>query len=187
MNNDTKRLARKWAERKQKQAERHWEDSGYTIREDTQAAIKHVLATTPEPTMEDVEWEDKKHHLAGATTPDGDEVVMMWHDANGTGHIIADLGEGPRESLTPNGKRYELVEVTDKPEPADEPEHPETLETLEDYENAPDGTIVALPRTIKTWVKAGADGWLGSLGFRSSASMAGTPRTMLREGWGWVE
>ena len=178
MNNDTKRLAREWAERKQKQAERHWEDSGYTIREDTQAAIKHVLATTPEPTMEDVEWEDKKHHLAGATTPDGDEVVMMWHDANGTGHIIADVGEGPRDAFTPNGKRYELREITD------EPERPETLETVEDYENAPEGTIIANPGDMP-WIKE--DGHWRSPRFRQSSeslalTVVGNDRPVLR--WG---
>ena len=134
MNNDTKRLAREWAERKQKQAERHWEDSGYTIREDTQAAIKNVLATTPPLTMADVEWEVGKHALTGATCSiGGGERVMI---APIDGRILnVPLRTGfpaltmPSE-LTPNGKHYELQDMTDVPE-YPEPERPETLETVE--------------------------------------------------------
>lgn len=128
MSNERERLARQWATSTLPRGDAK-----------TLAAIEHILATTTEPTMAGVKWEHEKHHLAGATTLAGFDAVMMWCDEEDTGHIITDLGEWRPDQLTPNGKRYELREVG-APE---EPEHPETLTTLEDYENAPEGTIVA--------------------------------------------
>ena len=105
-----------------------------------QAAAEYILAHVPAPTMQGVQWEHEKHHLAGATTPAGHDAVMMWHDEEDTGYIITDLDAWRPDQLTPNGKRYELREVG-APE---EPEHPDVLKTVEGYENAPVGTIVAL-------------------------------------------
>ena len=173
------KLARQWAERKQAQAKRHMEDAGYFPREDTMAAIEHVLATTDPLTMADVEWDTKKHHLAGATLPDGHEVVMMWPDTYGTGHIIAKEGEWPRERLTPNGKRYELREVG-APE---QPEHPATLVTKQDYVNAPHGTIVAEPGG-HALTKGSDGGWWPGGTWRTSREMAGTKRDVIRWEWG---
>lgn len=273
-NTETARLARQWAE----------EADPKLLSEMTRAVRDHILATTDPPTMADVEWDDEKHHLAGATLPNGEEVVMMWPDTYGTGNIIAKEGEWTRDRLTPNGKRYELVEVTDKPENsvepstktmdeytmaeradmvgmwagynrheaggkptafviitgeeneagrvpcynpgaptphawapdswmltprfdmprawstdgdpcepmvssnenvgADQPAHPETLTTLEDYENAPEGTIVALQDTASVWVKSNGMWRRGDYDTRPSASMEVVSRTMLREGWG---
>lgn len=175
------KLARQWAERKKAQAKRHMEDAGYFPREDTMAAIEHVLATTDPLTMADVEWDTKKHHLAGATLPDGHEVVMMWPDTYGTGHIIAKEGEWPRERLTPNGKRYELREVGAPEQPA----HPATLETVEDYVNAPEGTTVAEPG-YTAWTKVYDGNWWRGDEDNTSHWMAGTKRDMLRKGWGQV-
>lgn len=118
MSNNTARLAREWATSTLPKGDAK-----------TMAAIEHIMATTTEPTMADVEWSGEKHHLAGATLPDGGEVVMMWPDNYGTGHIIAKEGEWPPERLTPNGKRYELVEVTDKPENPVEP----STKTMDEY------------------------------------------------------
>lgn len=140
------KLARQWAERKKAQAKRHVEDAGYFPREDTLAAIEHVLATTTDPlTMADVEWEVEKHYLAGATSEiDGSELVMV---APLDDLIVSAKPGGDRvsltspETLTPNGKKYELREVG----ATAEPEHPATLETQADYENAPEGTVVAEP------------------------------------------
>ena len=100
------------------------------------AAAEVVVKHTPPLSMDYVEWDDEKHRLAGATTSTGQEVVMMWYDAKHTDHIISARDEWRREQLTPNGKHYELREVTD------EDEHPEVLTTVEDYAGAPEGTVV---------------------------------------------
>ena len=131
--------------------------------EDVLAAADHILATTDPLTMADVEWDDEKHHLAGATLPNGEEVVMMWPDTYGTGNIIAKEGEWTRDRLTPNGKRYELVEFTDKQDSTDTPTHPATLTTEQDYANAPKGTIVDIDGTVAVrgefgWYSAGYEG-----------------------------
>ena len=172
MSNDTQRLARAWAELVLTQE---------IITPEAVAAAEHILATTTPPTMADVEWDHDKYHLHGATTPKGDEVVMLWHDDIDTDHIITDHAEWPRDRLTPNGKRYELREVG-APE---QPEHPETLVTLEDYENAPVGTVVAM-RGCFAWTKGGCGDWGDGDGrnWDTNGEMAGIKRDVLRKGWG---
>lgn len=141
---------------------------------------EYVLATTGEPTMADVEWDDEKHHMAGATLPGGGEVVMVWPDVHNPDLIITKEGEWARKELTPNGKRYELREVG-APE---QPEHPATLETLEDYENAPVGTIVAYAG-CSPYLKKGPDKWEDThYEVRGNEGMSGVSRQMLRRGWG---
>ena len=127
------------------------------------ATAERILATTTPPTMADVEWDDEKHYLAGATTSNGGSVVMLWHDDIDTDHIITDHAEWPRDRLTPNGKKYELREVG-APE---QPEHPATLVTEQDYENAPVGTVVDMngkvaSRGVRVWSIAGAEGRFNS-------------------------
>lgn len=169
MNNDIERLARRWAERITAQPDWKW-DPGLT------AAAEHILATTTPPTMADVEW-GPEHYLAGATTPEGLEVVMMWHDEH-TENIITDEGNIPRYRLMPNGKTYRLAEVTD------EPEHPEVLSTVEDYENAPAGTIVA-NNGDSPYTKRGLGDWADRFDDkRSNEGMSDTSRKVLRWGWG---
>ena len=173
------KLARQWAERKKAQAKRHMEDAGYVTREDTLAAIEHVLATTDPLTMADAVWNDEKHHLAGATTPSGIEVVMLWLNT-GINRIVTGGGLYARDMLTPNGKRYELREVG-APE---QPEHPEVLTTREDYENAPVGTIVAR-NEYHPCVKQHFGVWENTFGTTySDAEMADASRQVLRWGWG---
>ena len=173
------KLARQWAERKRKQVQRHLEDAGYFPREDTMAAIEHILATTTPPTMADVEWDHDKYHLHGATTPKGDEVVMLWHDDIDTDHIITDHAEWQRDRLTPNGKHYELREVG-APE---QPEHPDTLVTEQDYENAPVGTVVA---ELGGWArtKGFCGDWSDGATWITDREMANKERQELRWGWG---
>ena len=174
MSNERERLAREWAEDCQGEGKL----PAYGIA--AQAAAEHILATTTPPTMQGVQWEHEKHHLAGATTPAGHDAVMMWHDVDETGHIITDLGEWRPDQLTPNGKRYELVEVG-APE---EPEHPETLTTVEDYRTAPAGTI-SVDLNGYPWLKVNSAIWESrSLEFSPQTMFMHGPHSVLRWGWG---
>lgn len=181
---DREKLARQWAEQVRR-TDAEYERKGRRYSGDPmRAAAEYILATTT-PTMADVEWDHEKHHLAGAVFQNAGttaEVVMFQKD--GSGAIIAvDVEDGKpfigdASKYTPNGKRYELVEVT-------EPGHPEVLETLEDYENAPEGTIAtrqvkgaAFIKSIGNWSVA------GYTGAEPSTYMAGVPRHVLRWGWG---
>lgn len=179
MSNERERLAREWAESKLAMPTGH-------LDADVLAAVEHVMATTPEPTMADVEWDDEKHYLAGAvyeyegsTCP----VVMVGETRDSCGIYSVDLDEGTGfwpmpEDLTPNGKKYELVEVTDQPK------HPETLTTVEDYANAPVGTIAAVDFFLPL-VKLSRGFWASSMGENySDEDIAGARRKVLRRGWG---
>ena len=65
-----------------------------------------------------------------------------------------------------------------------EPAHPEFLETEADYENAPEGTIVACEDS-PPWYKFDSV-WLSTVtcGSNSAESMSGIIREVLRWGWG---
>ena len=66
----------------------------------------------------------------------------------------------------------------------DQPEHPETLVTVGDYENAPEGTIVARDDHAPL-LKRGPNAWTteySSLAY--DEDMARNPRQVLRWGWG---
>lgn len=177
MSNETARLAREWAEDFLTHADKT-DDRYDPSKAGVIAAAERILATTDPLTMADVEWDDDKHYLTGATGPFGDEVVMMWYDDD-TDHIFTNGEEWPRDRLTPNGKRYELREVGAPEEPA----RPATLETVEDYENAPAGTVVAEPgRPALTKTHGGE--WHRYGGWFTSDEMAHTERQVLRWGKG---
>ena len=167
------RLARQWAEKYLRYADES--DSA-----ELYAAAQIIKANTTKPTMADVEWSDEKHFLAEATDGDGDAVVMCGENAEGEISVIVLWDHlnysTPKGQLTPNGKSYKLVEVT-----ADE--HPETLSTVEDYEDAPQGTIVALADS-PPWSKTPSGGWRQAGDYRTSPEMVGAKRKMLRWGWG---
>lgn len=168
---DIPQLARKWAVDCQGEGKL----PAYGIA--AQAAAEYILATTPPPTMADVEWDDEKHHLHGATAPDGEEVVMMWPEDD---YIRTAQESWSRDCLTPNGKRYELREVG-APE---EPEHPETLVTEQDYENAPEGTIVNIDGTVAIrgvygWICTGEDAI-----YRTRGMFDQGEGEVIRWGWG---
>lgn len=174
MSNDTARL-RRWAESVLAMPAGHHD-------EDVLAAADHIMATTDPPTMADVEWNDDKHYLGGATDGDGDAVVMCGENADGEINVIVlwdhHTYSTPKGQLTPSGKRYELCEVG-APE---EPEYPETLTTLEDYEGAPEGTIVAR-KDYSPYAKLRRGYWEHPRYIpRTDASMADTPRKVIR--WG---
>ena len=180
MSNNTARLAREWAEEYQNDWPKFTPGThAAELVEKAKAAAEHILATTTEPTMADAEWDDEKHHLAGATTPSGYEVVMLWPELSEDDYISTDQGSWSRDCLTPNGKKYELREVG-APE---QPEHPETLVTEQDYENAPEGTTVAEPG-YTAWTKVDDGNWWRGYEDNTSHWMAGTKRDVLRWGWG---
>ena len=88
---------------------------------ETNSALKiHVLSALPpkpRPTMADVEWEDDKHYLAGATSEIGDRERVMLAEAEDmivtaspAGDHVELLSPG---ALTPTGRRYTLTEVQD--------------------------------------------------------------------------
>lgn len=179
---DREKLAREWAE-----DAKDFPNAEYSV--ETKAAIEHILATTTPPTMADVEWDHEKHHLAGAVfqnagTDTTAEVVMFQKD--GTGAIVAvDVEDGQpfigdASKYTPNGKRYELREIT-------EPDHPEVLETVEDYEDAPVGTVVTLTTGGGVYMKYGTDDWryTGLYGSDTDLNMHVYKRRVLR--WGGEE
>ena len=128
MSNERERLAREWATSTLPKGDAK-----------TMAAIEHILATTTEPTMADEDWNGDKHFLAGATINEGDsakEMVMCGVTRDGEIYVVEpNTGRGKRGywpmpgDLTPNGKRYELVEVTDKPENPVEP----STKTMDEY------------------------------------------------------
>ena len=65
-----------------------------------------------------------------------------------------------------------------------EPAHPEFLETEADYQNAPEGTIVAGSHDLDIFAKGSVWFEAGSSSIRSSAVMTGIPRRVLRWGRG---
>lgn len=174
-NTETQRLAREWAK------------FALTVPEGSpgsRAAAEHILATTTEPTMADIIWDDEEHTLTGATLNYGSgptDVTMFDKDCDSFITYVTLGGKvdcEPAHYFTPNGKKYELREVG-APE---QPEHPATLVTEQDYANAPVGTVVAKPGDF-AWTK-GYDGeWRGPSRL-TSREMARIPRQVLREGWG---
>ena len=189
MSNNTARLARQWAERAKNS--KYFDEYA----DDAAAAVEHVLATTPPPTMADIGWNDAEHYLAGAVDADGHEVVMLdkLHgnirvcdvDQMGPGRPVL---ESPK-TITPNGKRYELREVgatvsSNENVGPDQPEHPATLFTQKDYEDAPVGTIVAQVDG-HPWMKAHPIRWESGVKTlpNRDISVIG-PHQVLRWGWG---
>lgn len=172
---DQERLARQWAELVKSVPE---VDYGTKAN----AAAEYILDHTAPPTMADTEWDDEKHRGLGAVDDAGQEWVMLQDDGGYINCVGLDLNPvgAERDELTPNGKRYKLVEV---------PDHPEVLETVEDYENAPEGTVVASGseepwmKTQDRWRSRGSTTWTDQAMVRNFPLMPN--RRVLR--WGWVE
>lgn len=173
MSNERERLAREWAESVNPKMPNEY----------VCAARDHILATTKEPTMADVEWDAEKHVLAGATLlTNNDEqvdVVMLANDVSLIDYATmgGEYGYEHCSYFTPNGKRYELREVTDQPKRLD------VLETMEDYEYVPVGTIVAM-RDCGAWTKGYDGNWTRGGEWITNGIMANTERQVLRWGWG---
>lgn len=132
------------------------------------------LITPDQPTMDNVQWSDEEHYLAGAEDYDGNEVIMLRKiygsiqvcDADQRGVTFAPVMEHPK-NLTPNGKKYELREVIDALDETIEPNRQRVLSTAEDYENAPRFTVVSIfgkvaERGFLGWYFTGFDSDHGS-------------------------
>lgn len=138
------KLAREWA-----RTIRDVVDQNPTkFNEKARAAADYILANVPETTMDGVVWDYKEHSLAGATRDTDDftlEVVMLTAHGKYIDYATEDgeFGFGRRHEFTPNGKRYELHEAT-------APTHPEYLVDEDDFEDAPEGTIVASDGYLST-------------------------------------
>ena len=181
-------IAREWAERVAE------ESDAYSFAQRT--AARHILATTPPPTMADVEWDDDVHSGLCAEHEDYGTVRMLDHDHH-DGTILCltsrlrhewsaecDLTPlpGTRVDLTPRRVDSDEAHST-RDESVPRPEHPAVLTTEEDYENAPAGTIVA-EDFCDPWVKDDRGFWLspGEDGAEASLRMSLFARRVLR--WG---
>lgn len=144
----TDQLARKWAEQV---------DPRYPVSALEEAARDYILSHIPALTMAG-RWDNKTHFLAGATYGITQEPMVMIGPniddfsidcvapARNSGYRV------PDHLLTPNGKRYKLVEDT-------ETDHPATLTTVDEYDKAPNGTIIEERHTGFTFIKVGQSLW----------------------------
>ena len=79
-------------------------------------SILKALPPKPQPTMNEIEWDDDKHFLAEAEHPDWGKVVMLRESAltifvQPIEKRVGDIHVARVEELTPTGKRYTLTEV----------------------------------------------------------------------------
>lgn len=171
----TARLARKWA------------DNAMLMPVDLDglaaAAVEYIRTTLPPLNMAEVEWDQTAHHLAGATTTSGHDVVMLeLHSSTDIGAYrldSRDLTFYAGDELTPNGKRYEVREAVEDP-------HSEALGTVAEFNAAPDGTVVAADGYLSVpmvkqhgkWMRAGDTNPL------ETDFLVGAPKRVLRWGWG---
>lgn len=80
--------------------------------------ILKALPPKPQPTMDEIAWDDEKHYLAEAEHPDHGKVIMLGKGLfSGLIRITRPKEDGPLwqtvgpETLTPTGRRYTLTEV----------------------------------------------------------------------------
>lgn len=167
---------------------RHWaktiiEDSEVApYRKATLAAARYILDHPP-ATMKDVDWDDK-HHLMEAEITDGDTVVMLAPSQSDRSIVVSEGGEYwncDRDNLTPTGRYWSLTPPQDEDNGGEE--HPDTLTTARDYEDAPEGTIVAQPEN-DPWKKKRYGVWESLRDVADDCDMRGTTRRVLRWGWG---
>lgn len=137
-------------------------------------AAKALLDLLPSPTLGETGWDYDVHHMEGATTPHGEEVVMLWYD-NDTNLVMCFEGAWRPDELTPTGTMYEVVVDTGIPE---------TLFLKRQFEQAPSGTIVAKPG-FAGWTRTAPGEWSGIPGTELDEDMAASgPWEVLRWGRG---
>ena len=148
-------------------------------------AAQALLDLLPEPTLGEIGFNFDAHHLAGATTPGGEEVVMMWLDTAEDGLVMCDNYAWAPGQLTPNGKRYEIREVGDLPgyQPEKKPGTNSWLLAAEEAEDAPEGTIIA-KNGSEPYIMDDDLGWVTITGEATHEHIAANlPWRVLR--WGW--
>lgn len=133
---NTEQLARDWATEALQHEERAQNYDDKFLTKEEKAAAKFILERTEPQTMAEVEWDTVKHTLTGAVDIDGDEVAMLHKPSDGIIYAWWPRTQGvityhPND-LTPNGKRYKLVEEPPK----------EYLRTVKDYDTAPSATVI---------------------------------------------
>lgn len=148
-------------------------------------AAKLILQLTEEPSLENEEWDEKKHFLLGVLDTDGDDGVLVGSSGYGEFDVYYPQYRGivtmSNIDLRLNGKKYRITGEEDSAKRVED--HPEELTTLADYENAPAGTVVALPG-FSPWTKMRSSTWqsceitVDSKDLRSSG-----PHKVLR--WEW--
>lgn len=155
--NQQEKLAREWAECAK--------DNEVTS-PGMEAAAEYILAHTAPSTMEDVRWDHETMPGTGALTENGDLWIMRDDAGDSIDCISPDLVEiafVAKGCLTPNGKRYKLVEASvssNENVADDQPDHPAVLETVEDFEDAPVGTILLVPgERPRSVQKIGVNSW----------------------------
>lgn len=168
-------LAREWAERFSL-------DVTSVTHEHAQAAIAFILEATKPKNLANLSWNSEKHFLIGVTDGhenlvaldmqrlvEGGPVEVILCDIDGSDGVSR---RDPAE-LTPNGKRFRLVEETD---------NPKVLKSESDYRLAPVGTVVCKPECHVPFVKASRGYWETGNHIYASVDLAGDERSVLR--WG---
>lgn len=135
-------------------------------------AIKSVLPERPKVTMDEIGWNQDKHFLWEADY--GRTHVAMLGYSYDDYTILTNQGHISPRHLTPTGRKYKLV-IDDG--------HPEYLETVQDYEDAPDGTVVAMHPGGFPLIKHDSI-WKSFTWAGRSERMSREPRRVLRWGWG---
>lgn len=134
MTNQQERLAREWAVENYPEWVKIAEGTlAADLLEKAKAAAEYILATTEPEIPELNRWDGVEVYgrewIVWSVSETG-ELQLLSAD----GGIYAD---DFAENVTPNGKRYKLVEVGEV-----EPGHPKILKTVEDFTSAPVGTVV---------------------------------------------
>ena len=75
--------------------------------------ILAALPPRPQPTMNEIEWDNEKHYLAEAELKGYGPAIMLWEKTPECITVISDgrVWAAYHEELTPTGKRYTLTEV----------------------------------------------------------------------------
>lgn len=170
MSKTQEQIAREWAENRMS-------IKGFVDNPTLEAVAEVVMRHTKPVTMRDVVWDPKIHRGLGATDGYGNEWVMLkWNEAERIVCVTPGLEKVhniARFNLTPNRKRYELVEETDRPK---------VLNSESDYKSAPVGTIVCHSDFLEPMVKIADNNWRYISEGNTDRSMASCEREVLR--WG---
>ena len=149
MRNNQDQIAREWAVEYLDNLPEFGAVWAAELVEKAKTAAEYIMATTKPETMDDMIWEEDKYHLAGATTQRDGDVVMMFLDGSWDGKeslICCDKGAYYPSALTPNGKKYKIVEL---------PDHPTHLDSVQGFWDAPEGTVVGTDDGLPWWKGGG--------------------------------